>query len=77
MIPYKNLSGKSGVELYDTDADVIKIKFKKMYYIYSYDYATNGAEVVEEMKRMAEAGRGLSTFIAQKIKKNFATKVPL
>ena len=42
---------------------------------YRYTYASAGREQVEQMKRFARAGRGLSSFIAQHVREGYAGKV--
>lgn len=77
MEEYKNLSGNSGVEKFLVGADFIKIRFKNMAKIYVYSHTKPGATHVEKMKELAEAGRGLSTYVSQKIKKNYYRTEPL
>jgi len=65
MRPYLNLSGESGVRAYDLGPDFIVIEFHGRDKLYRYTSRRVGREKVEEMKRLAVAGRGLSTFINQ------------
>jgi hypothetical protein len=61
---YKNLAGNSGVVSYKIGDDYIEVTFldhKK----YRYSYKVAGEEKVEEMKRLARSGRGLSSFISR------------
>lgn len=74
MKTYKNLSGDSGVVAYETGKSFIKIKFEGESGIYTYDYKRPGKEQVEEMKRLAVKGQGLSTFISQEVRTNFSSK---
>ena len=73
--PYQNLSGDSGVRFYAAGAD-----FLRVWFIggdgYEYDYDKPGRSHVEEMKRLAEAGRGLATYISRYVRENFARKLP-
>ncbi|AET88785.1 MULTISPECIES: hypothetical protein [Caballeronia] len=64
MQPYENLAGNSGVEAFDILRDGIKVRFASGG-TYLYDYRVPGRTRVEEMKRLARAGRGLSTYIAR------------
>ena len=64
MQPYRNLAGNSGVEAFDILRDGIKVRFVSGG-TYLYDYRVPGRTRVEEMKRLARAGRGLSTYIAK------------
>lgn len=65
MHRYKNLSPKSGVTHYAIGKDFIEVKFKDNDAIYIYNYSLNGNEHIEEMKRLAMNGQGLSTYISQ------------
>jgi hypothetical protein len=73
MMVYKNISEESGVIAYELLAEGIRIQFitKDVYY---YSYSAPGKEHVEKMKELAEKGRGLATYISQKIRKNFDHK---
>jgi hypothetical protein len=73
MKPYRNLAGDSGVEAYETGPDSITVQFRGAG-VYVYDHATTGREAVARMKRLASAGRGLSTFIARYVKDRYASK---
>ena len=73
VIKYQNLSNESGVTAYEIFDDGIRVQFlsKDVYY---YSYAKPGKEHVEEMKKRAQEGRGLATYISQNIRKNFDHK---
>jgi hypothetical protein len=65
MKPYKSKSGKhSGVVSYQSGRNYIIVKFESGE-LYKYTTASAGVEVIEEMKKLAEANQGLSTFISQ------------
>ncbi|EKS68118.1 hypothetical protein BURK_023840 [Burkholderia sp. SJ98] len=64
MQPYRNIAGNSGVEAFDILHDGIKVRFVNGG-TYLYDYRAPGRARVEEMKQLARAGRGLSTYIAK------------
>ena len=74
MTPYENLSGNSGVVAYEIRDDSIVVEFRAGGK-YLYDNGTPGPAEVEEMKRLAKLGRGLATFINQKVRKRFALKL--
>jgi hypothetical protein len=74
MIRYANLSGISGVTAYDSGKDFIIIKFINGD-SYVYDYSAPGKLHVENMKRLASEGRGLSTYISQNVRNNYASKL--
>ena len=73
MKQYRDLSGQSGVVAYEVSDDAITVKFRDGD-MYLYDYATTGRREVEEMKRLAVAGQGLSTFISRVVKERYARK---
>jgi len=62
---YLNLSGESGIRLYDFGPDFIEVVFHDRDKLYRYTSRRIGRERVEEMKKRAVAGRGLGTFINQ------------
>jgi hypothetical protein len=71
---YKNLSGKSVIRAYEIYDKSIVIEFRHAgKYVYNYDRP--GREHVEEMKRLAVEGGGLSTYISQNVRKLFAKKL--
>ena len=65
MRPYLNLSGQSGVQGYDLGSDFIDVRFHDRDKPYRYSFRGVGQVNVERMKKLAMAGRGLSTFISQ------------
>ena len=68
MKNYLNLGGNSNVKFYDYDATSIKIQFSTgAPYIYSYQSA--GRENVENMKRLADRGVGLNSFVMRNARK--------
>jgi hypothetical protein len=74
MTPYKDLSGRSGIEAYEIRERSIVIRFKHAgSYIYNYD--NPGAEEVEHMKRLALSGKDLSTYISQTVTRRYAKKL--
>jgi len=75
MKPYKNLSGESGVVAYDIGDDHIDIRFRNSDGVYRYDRETPGAPHIDNMKLLAEAGPGLSTYISRYVKGRYARKL--
>ena len=73
MKRYRNLEGHSGVLAYDIRADAIAVKFAGGD-VYDYTYARPGRAHVEQMKRLALAGRGLSTYISQHVREDYAAR---
>jgi hypothetical protein len=74
MQHYSNLSGSSGVIAYHTGSNYIDIQFQDGS-IYRYTYNSAGLDEVEEMKQLAALGKGLTTFINQHVRENYATKL--
>ena len=64
MRPYGNLSGDSGVVAYEVRSAAIVVRFLDGS-LYEYTRESAGATALTEMLRLAQSGRGLSTFIAQ------------
>lgn len=74
MASYKNLSGNSGVAGYETRGSSITVRFLDGA-SYLYDASRPGTQHVAAMVRFAELGRGLATYIARHVKKNYARKL--
>jgi hypothetical protein len=75
MTPYKDVSGKSGVDSYEIRGNSILVRFKRSSKIYVYDYDTPGKENVDEMKRLAKNGKDLATYISQVVKRRYSRKL--
>ena len=75
MKRYRKAGGESGVTAYETADDKIIVVFDDM--VYEYTYKKPGPQHVEAMKKYAEAGEGLSTYISQNVKTEYETKYPL
>lgn len=73
MERYNDLGGNSGVSAFEIGADFIRVEFERDGR-YLYDYATTGAEHVENMKTLARTGQGLGTYITQNVRNAFALK---
>lgn len=74
MERYRNLSGESGVEAFELLPDGIAVRFQDGA-VYLYDFETTGSVDVEEMKRRAIEGRGLSTYISRVVRERFARRL--
>ena len=71
---YKNLSKASKVFRYEILKDRVTVRFvDNSIYIYSNQSATPGN--IEKMKSLAQAGKGLSTFIDTNLKDKWMKKV--
>ena len=62
MTKYKNLVGNSPIRAYEYDATSIRIQFNDGS-IYEYTSAKLGEVVLREMKRLADVGQGLCSYI--------------
>lgn len=74
MRPYRNEATDSGVVAYEVGPDFIKIAFHGGH-TYLYDNEKPGRAEVDQMKKLAAQGRGLSTYISQEIRDRFAMKL--
>lgn len=73
MTTYKNRSGDSGVIAYNPIEDGIEVQFRNGD-TYVYTNTITGIEEIREMLRLAEAGKGLSTYISRYVKDRYAFK---
>jgi len=73
MKRYRNLSGESGVVAYEVGTDSIAIEFVDGR-TYLYTAASAGADNIARMQQLAQAGRGLSTFISRVVKDHYARR---
>jgi hypothetical protein len=71
MKRYKDRSGKSGVFLYEIGKDYILVRFTGSDAVYKYSYKRPGKKHVEMMKKLAEKGEGLSTYISQFVREEY------
>jgi murein tripeptide amidase MpaA len=68
------LGGGSGVRFYALGPSFIRVWFKDGDG-YEYDHVRPGRKHVDAMKRLAEEGRGLATYINQHVRANYARKL--
>lgn len=73
MQAYANLSGNSGVASYELGDGQLTVLFKNGWH-YLYTEASTGAQHIAQMHVLAKAGKGLSAYISQHVKKLFAKK---
>ncbi|MBS1595875.1 MAG: hypothetical protein JST90_16310 [Bacteroidetes bacterium] len=71
MTRYQNLGGNSGVTAYEAGADYIALQFHDGR-VYVYDHTRPGRKHVEQMKQLAQSGRGLTTYLNQYVRDNYA-----
>lgn len=74
MERYLNLGGDSGVRLYASGDDSITVQFSDGS-VYLYNYQRPGQAAVEKMKELAQAGRGLNSYINRFVGKRYAAKL--
>ena len=63
MQMYKNLGGDSNIKCYEIGNDYIDVIFYGTAKTYRYSYASAGGQNVERMKRLAQQGEGLNSYI--------------
>ncbi|HYE53733.1 MAG TPA: hypothetical protein VD996_02785 [Chitinophagaceae bacterium] len=64
MKPYKDRSGNSGVKFYEIGEDWIRVRFVNGD-VYKYSEKSAGKEHIDQMKILAETGKGLSGYISR------------
>jgi hypothetical protein len=74
MKVYRDLNGDSGVTAYDYGSDWIHVQFKSGS-VYEYTYASAGQINIEQMKRLADSGDGLNSFINKNVRKLFSRQI--
>lgn len=72
--PYRNWGRNSPIRFYALGPSFIRIWFDDGG-CYEYDNTRPGNGHVATMKRLAEEGRGLATYINQHVSKNYARKL--
>jgi hypothetical protein len=73
-MPYSDRSGASGVAAYALGDDFIDLWFRDGGG-YRYDASAPGPKHVDAMKRLAEAGQGLATYVNRHVRENYARKL--
>jgi len=74
MQRYSNRSGKSGIVAYEIGEDAITVKFVSGDR-YLYTGRSAGITNISKMHELARAGQGLSTFISQHVRDDYAQKL--
>ena len=71
---YKGISGNNGITSYEIldRGIVLEFRYKDLYL---YDYTRPGKKHVEQMKILAEVGKGLTTYVNQKVRDNYKEKI--
>jgi hypothetical protein len=74
MKRYANLSGNSGITGYQPGDASIRVRFVNGD-IYEYDARSPGLEHVQNMLELAQAGKGLATYISRFVHDDYARKL--
>ena len=74
MERYKNLGGTSGIAKYLIEQESITVQFIDGS-IYMYNYQSAGSSNIEVMKKLAEKGQGLNSFINRIVRKKYEKKI--
>ena len=74
MKKYKGKSGNNGVTAYEILEKEIILEFKYKN-LYLYDYTKPGKKHVEQMKILAEDGKGLTKYVNQNVRDNYKEKI--
>ncbi|MBS7455547.1 hypothetical protein [Coralloluteibacterium stylophorae] len=75
MRRYGNRHGDSGVRAWAVVPDGIAVEFRGGG-VYVYTHESAGAAAVTEMRALAEAGRGLSSYISRHVSEAYAAVHP-
>lgn len=73
MERYRDLSGNSGVDAYESGPDWIRLRFKHGG-TYLYNHIRPGPTDVARMKELACSGNGLATYINQHVRGAYARR---
>jgi hypothetical protein len=74
MEKYGNVDRASGVKAYEIGHHSITLEFSDGD-VYVYTYQSAGKEVVEEMIKLAQEGKGLNSFISKRVRAAYAEKI--
>lgn len=74
MVRYKNLSGRSNVMFYEYGDDFIRVQFGDGS-TYLYTNQSAGQPAIDSMKKLADTGTGLNSFIMKHVRKLYASRV--
>jgi len=74
MKRYKNLNGNSSVIAYEISPAYIDVLFEDKS-LYRYNYLVTGIAHVEQMKLLAQQGKGLCTYINKFVRKKYSNKL--
>ena len=77
MVSYKNLNGNSNVKCYNISENYIDIEFYNTPLVYRYSDVAPGIQVLNELKKLANQGYGLNSFINKYVKTNYERRIPV
>jgi hypothetical protein len=75
-IPYKSQNPNAGVVNYEIADGAMILEFTGGKFRYVYDRTSPGALHLEAMMRLAIQGNGLTTYVNQHVRKNYAGRLP-
>lgn len=70
MNKYLNITGKSGIKGYELGNDYIDIVFNSGK-VYRYSYQSAGVSNIEQMKMLAQKGKGLNSYIMHNVRTKY------
>ncbi len=70
MQRYANFGGNSSIAGYEIEPTHIRVMFNNGD-LYSYSYASAGISNVEQMKKLAQSGHGLNSFIMRNVRNSY------
>lgn len=74
MEVYRHAEADSGVTAFEVGHHSITLEFSEGD-VYLYTYQSAGKEVVEEMIRLAQEGKGLNSYISRRVRAAYAEKL--
>lgn len=74
MERYANRNGDSGVVAYQIGPDFVQVQFNTGA-VYEYTYSSAGSSNIEMMKDLANAGRGLCSFIKRNVNNSYSRRI--
>ena len=74
MEEYNHSEGASGVKAYEVGHHSITLEFNDGR-TYLYTYQSAGREVVEQMIKLAQEGKGLNSYVSRRVRAAYAEKL--
>jgi hypothetical protein len=76
-VPYKSRNPNAGILNYEMVRDAIILEFTDRKFRYIYNSIKPGIAQVDQMRRLACSGIGLTTYVNQYVREKYAAKLPL